>query len=371
MNRRRPWTLLTCLAGFAGCAPAAPPAVTATTTPVGVAPPPATTTVDPEPPQGLHLPRTALPTKYALELDVRTNDTKLAGTVTIDSALGSPTNVVWLHGRNLVVREARFETGNQKLPARVVPDVKNERLGFVASSTMPAGPARLFVRYEAEVLENADRGVFREQEGGDWYVFSQFENTEARSAFPCFDEPNVKTPWDITLEVDASQVALGNTRVVSESNPRPGRKTVHLPKRSRCPPTSSRSRWAPSSRRRRQSGQSQGAGAHRCAARGREGSGLRRPDHLPISIGILEDYFGVPYPVRQARRRPRCRRSSRGAPWKTSALITFFREGHAGQIGREELGGVQALVTLTSWRTSSLTSGSAISSPWSGGTTSG
>ncbi len=227
MNRRRSCTLLAFFAGFAACAPAAPPVGTVPAS-APATPPAATTTADPEPPGGLHLPRTALPTKYTLDLDVKTSETKLAGALTIDLTLAAATNVVWLHGRKLAIREARFEIAGAVLPARVVPDVKNERLGFVAASIMSPGPARLFVRYEAEVLENADRGVFREQEGGDWYVFTQFENTEARSAFPCFDEPNVKTPWNITLEVDASQVALGNTQVVSESTPRVGRKTLRF-----------------------------------------------------------------------------------------------------------------------------------------------
>src|SRR5262245_9527447 len=125
MNRRPTWTLLAWLSGIAGCSPAAPPAATAPAA-LPIAAAPATAAVDPAPPKGLHLPRTALPTKYALDLEIKTNDTKLVGTVAIDLALASAANVVWLHGRNITVREAHFEVGPSKLPARVISDAKKE-----------------------------------------------------------------------------------------------------------------------------------------------------------------------------------------------------------------------------------------------------
>ena len=46
-------------------------------------------------------------------------------------------------------------------------------------------------------------GIFRQQSGGDWYVFTQFEETDARRAFPCVDEPAAKIPWELTLRVPA------------------------------------------------------------------------------------------------------------------------------------------------------------------------
>ncbi len=63
-----------------------------------------------------------------------------------------------------------------------------------------------------------DRGVFLEKEDDATYLFSQFENTDARRAFPCFDEPGFKFPWQLTLRVAPTDVApLSNTPVVSET----------------------------------------------------------------------------------------------------------------------------------------------------------
>ncbi|NIV50824.1 MAG: hypothetical protein GWN53_02890, partial [Gammaproteobacteria bacterium] len=47
------------------------------------------------------------------------------------------------------------------------------------------------------------RGLYRVESGGHRYVFTQFESISARLAFPCFDEPRFKTPFDVTLTVPA------------------------------------------------------------------------------------------------------------------------------------------------------------------------
>jgi len=71
--------------------------------------------------------------------------------------------------------------------------------------------------------------AMREQRG---YLFTQFESDDAREAFPCWDEPGFKIPWQLTLEVPAAQEALTNTpaETVTEKD---GWKTVTF---KRTPP---------------------------------------------------------------------------------------------------------------------------------------
>ena len=330
--RRRAAGLCAMLAAYVGCAPATPsvpatPSAVPSSIPVGAA-------VDPEPPRGLHLPRTALPTHYTVELAVRTDDTKLEGSVAIDLSLAAATNVVWLHGRNLAVREARFEIAGKTLPARVITDAKSERLGFVTASTMPAGPARVVVRYVAEVVENADRGVFREKEGGDWYVFSQFENTDARSAFPCFDEPNVKVPWDITLEVDASHVALSNTPPVSETSSRPGQKTVHFAETQPLPAYLVAFAVGPFDLVDAGKAGKAKIPVRIAAPRGAASESAYAAQITGDLLGILEDYFGIPYPYDKLDVVPIPTLITWGA-MENAGLVTFFREGMLARAGED------------------------------------
>ena len=64
------------------------------------------------------------------------------------------------------------------------------------------------------------------KEGDQWYVYSQFEPTDARRAFPCFDEPRFKVPWQLTLHVPKDDVALANSPELSETDEPDGMKAV-------------------------------------------------------------------------------------------------------------------------------------------------
>ena len=54
------------------------------------------------------------------------------------------------------------------------------------------------------------RDIFRQQSGGEWYAFTQFEETDARRAFPCVDEPSAKIPWTLSLRIPSGLKAVAN-----------------------------------------------------------------------------------------------------------------------------------------------------------------
>ena len=49
---------------------------------------------------------------------------------------------------------------------------------------------------------------------------TQFEQTYARKAFPCFDEPKYRASFDITLVTKQNQVALSNMPVKVTTGPK-------------------------------------------------------------------------------------------------------------------------------------------------------
>jgi cytosol alanyl aminopeptidase len=59
------------------------------------------------------------------------------------------------------------------------------------------------------------KGLYRVEAGGDSYAFTQFEAISARNAFPCFDEPGFKTPFELWVTVPADDVAASNTKVIA------------------------------------------------------------------------------------------------------------------------------------------------------------
>ena len=191
--------------------------------------PPARSAALPEPgaPPSLRLPSSAAPVRYSATLTLSPTASTFDGVIDVDLALREPASVLWLSGTAISVREARLEIGGRVIAARATPR-GDDFLAFTLTETAPRGPARLHVVYRGEISSKDDRGLFVEQEDGRRYVFSQFENIDARRAFPCFDEPSFKVPWQISLRVPEGDVALSNTPQVSEAREPGGMKLVRF-----------------------------------------------------------------------------------------------------------------------------------------------
>src|SRR5581483_1389680 len=90
----------------------------------------------------------------------------------------------------------------------------------------PAGAARLHLEYDGKISTRDSAGIFRARDAGENYLFTQFESIDARRAFPCFDQPNFKTPWQLTLHVPHPDTAISNAPQVSETVETGGMKKV-------------------------------------------------------------------------------------------------------------------------------------------------
>ncbi|HXO39922.1 MAG TPA: M1 family metallopeptidase, partial [Thermoanaerobaculia bacterium] len=164
----------------------------------------------------LRLPATASPLHYRVELTLVPAVEKFSGAVAIDLLLEEPTAVLWLNATALTIEAATLTAGSTRLAAGIVPG-GDDFVGFSFARPIPAGRARLEIRFSGEVSSIETRGLFRQSDGGSWYLYSQFEATDARRAFPCFDEPGFKTPWELTLHVRREDTAVANTPVLSET----------------------------------------------------------------------------------------------------------------------------------------------------------
>ena len=165
----------------------------------------------------------AAPRAYDLRLAIDPRETSFEGEVRIEMHIAHGIPVLWLNAEKLEILSARFTLAEREIPVRVV-TAPADFVGFAAEGGFPAGDLVAEIRYRAAIEGVATRGIFRQKEGEEWYVVSQFEAMNARRAIPSFDQPGWKVPWRVTIDAPAADRAVTNTPEVSvsEIGDRPG-----------------------------------------------------------------------------------------------------------------------------------------------------
>jgi cytosol alanyl aminopeptidase len=157
----------------------------------------------------------AVPTAEAVDLTCDPDKPDYTGTVKVTLAVKQPTDVLRFHARGLTIDHATLAGASGTLaPTAIEPlDPDQKRLRFAAPLT--AGNYTLTMTFHNGYNTHAI-SFYKVVTGGHAYLFTQFEDTEAREAFPCWDEPEFKIPWQMTLHVPAADLAVSNTPVASE-----------------------------------------------------------------------------------------------------------------------------------------------------------
>ncbi len=91
---------------------------------------------------------------------------------------------------------------------------------------LPAGPATIEMTYTG-ILNDKLRGFYISKANGRNYAVTQMEATDARRAFPSFDEPAFKATFDVSMMIDSGDTAISNGAQLSDTpGPEPGKHTV-------------------------------------------------------------------------------------------------------------------------------------------------
>jgi len=181
-------------------------------TPPDVAPvAPAATPAPPVADGDARLDRLVEPLAYRLKFEIDPREERFRGATEIRVAVHEATRVLKLHALGLDFQDVfAVPAGaphDKKLPAQVHPG-KNAGLALVFSEPLE-GEVLLEFSYTAP-LDEVPMSLYRARDGDDWYAFTQFEALAAREAFPCFDEPQFKTPFTTSIITPASMKAASN-----------------------------------------------------------------------------------------------------------------------------------------------------------------
>src|SRR6266404_738316 len=167
------------------------------------------------------LPELAVPESYKLNFAPDFDKDNFAGEETIQIRVLKPSSQIVLNSAQIEFQEATLSSAGVKQTAKVTLDKSKEMATLVFDKVIQPGPATIHVKY-AGVLNDELRGFYlgKDKEGRK-YAVTQFEATDARRAFPSFDEPDYKATFDLTVIADKRMSAISNGKVVSDT-PGPG-----------------------------------------------------------------------------------------------------------------------------------------------------
>ncbi len=168
------------------------------------------------PPQ-LRLPDTLAPVSYRVHLNLDPAKQTFSGSVAIKVNLRQPLQTIWLNANNIDVQDASLESGAKNFHATALP-AGDDFVGLHFDTQVPAGAGEINIRYTGKVRQQDSSGIFHMQDNGNEYIFTQFEQIDARAAFPCFDEPSYKVPWQLTLTIPKQDTAISNTPVLDRQS---------------------------------------------------------------------------------------------------------------------------------------------------------
>jgi len=148
------------------------------------------------------------------------------GRESIRVQIRASTPTVTLHAAEIEFDEVSIEADGVNQPARVTLDARSETATFTVPRSIPAGRATIHIRYRG-ILNDKLRGFYLSSANGRRYAVTQLEATDARRAFPSFDEPTYKATFEVSMMIDNADAAISNGAQISDTpGPEPGKRTL-------------------------------------------------------------------------------------------------------------------------------------------------
>jgi puromycin-sensitive aminopeptidase len=178
------------------------------------------------------LSRTAVPSRYDIRLEPDLTTLTFAGTETVALDVSERVSDITLNAVELIIDSATLENDRgEAIRATPAMDEASERCRLTLATPAAPGRWRLRLAFRGTLndkLRGFYRSVYKDPSGvSRTMAATQFEATDARRAFPCWDEPSFKAVFSVTLAIDPALTAVSNTAVVSETR-EGGRKVVRF-----------------------------------------------------------------------------------------------------------------------------------------------
>jgi aminopeptidase N/puromycin-sensitive aminopeptidase len=172
------------------------------------------------------LPQDVVPSNYKLRFVPDLASETFTGEETISVTVKKATSTVQLNAAEIEFDEVTITSAGTTQKATVSYDASIEIATLTVAKPLAPGPATIDIRYRG-LINDKLRGFYISKSARRKYAVTQFEPTDARRAFPSFDEPAFKATYDITLVVDNGDTAISNSKIAKdEPGPIAGKHTI-------------------------------------------------------------------------------------------------------------------------------------------------
>ena len=166
------------------------------------------------------LPKEVFPIEYSIRIVPDIDKLTFDGAETVKLNVRSPVHQLVLNALELKIETASVD-GKELPTSAIKTDNKNELLTLALTSDLATGEHTLALRFTGKINQQG-QGLFymRYQEKGSGarktMLGTQFEATDARRFFPCWDEPVFRARFQLTTVVPESWLAVSNMPIESE-----------------------------------------------------------------------------------------------------------------------------------------------------------
>ncbi|MBI2855301.1 MAG: M1 family peptidase, partial [Chloroflexi bacterium] len=253
--------------------------------------------------EAYRLPATVRPLKYSLTLTPNLTDFTFGGEETVEVQVVEATDRIIVNAVELQIPRAEVTLPNgATIPARdIALDEESETATLTFERSIPPGTASLHIQFSGTLNDHL-RGFYRSQYTGPdgqprFMATTQFEATDARRAFPCWDEPSIKATFQVTLVVPSDMEAISNTLAEGETSTGNRTKAVRFQESPRMSTyllafivgdMASVEATGPNNTLVRV-----------WATRGKQEQGRYAVENAVRLLEYFNDYFGIPYPLKK------------------------------------------------------------------------
>src|SRR3989344_1625016 len=180
--------------------------------------------------KSIRLSKNVVPIEYDIQLKPDLDNFTFEGIETITLSILKPTKTLTLHSKEIEIETVEVLMNQEKVFAKISYNEKTETATFIFPKNLEVLPplggrtSKLTIVFKG-ILNDQMRGFYRSKytilEKEHHIATTQFEATDARRAFPCFDEPAQKAVFHVSLIIQKGKTAISNTLPVSVLPARP------------------------------------------------------------------------------------------------------------------------------------------------------